>query len=150
MRPILTARILTAPILAATLLGAAGCTAGASYSAGGGDASGYAANADGPELTRLLEGRVAGTPKSCLSAFERRDSRTFNGTMVFRTRGKTIYRNDFGGCPQLNDNAIAVFRTPTGTLCSGEIVQLLDRASRFPVGACSVGPFVPYTRVAGR
>lgn len=128
------------PPLAALALG--GCATSASL------ADGTPPTADRPELVRLLEGRAAGQPRQCLSAFERRDSQTFNGTMVFQPRSKTLYRNDLNGCPQLTSNAIPIFRSPSSTLCSGEIVQIVDRASQFPVGACSLGPFVPYTRVA--
>lgn len=139
-------RALPIATLALTLIATAGCTAGANYQARGADVQGgFGAGGADPELTRLLEGRVAGTPRSCLSITERRDSQTFHGSIVFG-RGTTMYRNDLNGCPELNWNSIPVFKTPTGSLCAGEIVELLDRGSRFPVGACSVGPFVPYMR----
>lgn len=107
---------------------------------------GYGAGGESPELTRLLEGRVAGAPRSCLSLLEMRDSRVFHGTIIYRVSRDKIYRNDLNGCPELNSNSFPIFKSTTGQICQGDIVDLVDRGVQFPIGACSVGPFVPYTR----
>lgn len=141
-------RALPIATLALTLVAATGCTTGAGHDARAADVRGGSGVGEvDPELTRLLASRTAGAPRSCLSLTERRESQTFRGSIVFG-RGTTVYRNDLNGCPELNSNAIPIFRTPTGQLCSGEIVQLVDRSSQFPIGACSIGPFVPYARAA--
>lgn len=139
-------RALPIATLALTLIASAGCTSGAKYDPLAAEVQGdfFFGGVD-PKLTRLLGDRVPGVPRSCLSTSERRDSQTFHGSIVFG-RGTTVYRNDLNGCPELNSNSIPVFKSPMSSLCAGEIVELLDRTSRFPVGACSVGPFVPYMR----
>ena len=65
--------------------------------------------------------------------------------VVFRRSRDVKYRNDASGsCGGPND--ILVTRTPQVRLCAGDIVQLVDRASRFPSGSCTLGEFVEYRR----
>lgn len=100
-------------------------------------------------LDRALAGYVAEAPRTCLSAIDRRGARgtRFYGSTILYPLGDRIIRNDMnGGCP-LDRDPILVTQTPTGDLCRGDIAQLIDRASRFPVGACGFGEFVTYRRV---
>lgn len=101
------------------------------------------------ELERLLAGRVAGEPRSCLPLFETRDSRTFAGTIVYGSNRTTVYRNDLGGCPELRWDTYPVFNIHGSQLCEGEIVRIVQRGGDFQAGSCVVGRFVPYTRIPG-
>lgn len=98
-----------------------------------------------PKVTKALAGKVAGEPRDCLWLRDTQSSSTFNGTILYRVNGKLTYRNDANSCSALSDNVIIVTRIYSSQVCRGEILQLLDRTSHFPVGSCSYGQFVPYT-----
>ncbi len=138
MRPLL----LLAPIVAGML---AGCTptVAESRSAEKRQARNEA------KLSRALAGLTPGAPQGCLSGIDRRNARveTIGGTLLFRVSRGRVFRNDMNGnCTTNAIDPIFVTQTPTTALCRGDIAQLIDRVARFPVGACSYGEFVPYTR----
>lgn len=100
------------------------------------------------ELDRYLVGKTAGSPQSCLPTYRRDNMITVDDrTILFRDGANRVYRNDPpGGCPGLDRPGISmVTRTPTGQLCRGDIVQLVDLTTGFSSGSCSFGDFVPYT-----
>lgn len=104
---------------------------------------------DVAKVDRALTGLTPGEPQTCLSNAERRNAPTqnFRSTVLFRVSRDLVYRNDMnGGCVGGGIDPIFVTRTPSTSLCRGDIAQLIDRVARFPVGACSYGEFVPYTR----
>lgn len=127
-------------------LAAAGCAPTAADTARQQDRA--AAQAD--RLAKALAGRTPGEPQDCLSGIDRRatvGTTTYGSTILFRVGGNRVFRNDMNGnCVSPSFDPIVVTQTPTGSLCRGDIAQLIDRGSRFPVGSCSYGPFVPYTR----
>ena len=103
---------------------------------------------DRQALDRALAGKVAGKPISCLADTDRRNARTsFIGSTILYTVGRDrVFRNDMlGGC-NLRGDPILINSTPSTFLCRGDIVQLIDRTSRFPVGSCAYSDFVPYER----
>lgn len=100
-------------------------------------------------LAAELAGLVPGEPTSCLPQPARVQvtSKGYGSTIVYRVSRTLKYRNDMNGdCPGIGRDAILVTRTPQSRSCSGDIVQLIDRGSRFPTGACTFGDFVPYRR----
>lgn len=131
------------PLLALALLAVAGCTSTPR------DAE-RAAAADA-QVAASLEAELAGlAPRrrsACLPVTGRGPipSTSFGATVVFRQSRDVKFRNDADGrCGGPND--ILVTRTPQVRLCRGDIVQLIDRASRFPLGSCTLGEFVEYRR----
>ncbi|SFP89918.1 hypothetical protein [Sphingomonas rubra] len=104
---------------------------------------------DRAKVSRALAGLTPGQAQNCLSGIDRRTARvqTIGGTLLFRVNRNRVFRNDMNGsCATSAIDPIFVTQTPTTALCRGDIAQLIDRASRFPIGACSYGDFVPYTR----
>jgi len=102
------------------------------------------------KLDKALAGLTPGPAENCLSGIDRRRARTttFGSTLVFRISRDKVFRNDMNGnCTSGTFDPIIVTRTPSTSLCRGDIAQLIDRTSRFPVGSCSYGDFIPYTRV---
>lgn len=101
-------------------------------------------------LDRVLAGRVAGPPVSCLPTYRRNDMITVDGdTLLFRS-GSTVYRNDLrSGCSNLGGGYALVTRSTGGSLCAGEIAQVADLRSGITVGSCVLGDFVPYTKPRG-
>ena len=103
------------------------------------------------KLTRALEGKVAGAAINCLPSYRANDMTIIDdGTLLFRQGSATVYRNDPpGGCSRLGDGTYTlVTRTMGGSLCRGDIAQVVDLPSGMTVGSCSMGEFVPYRSAA--
>lgn len=100
------------------------------------------------KLQRLIAGKVAKAPVTCLSSLRTRNSTTIdNSTIAFRT-GQTVYVNHLrGACSQLDSNFYTLVTRSSGSgLCSGDIADVTDLRSGMIVGSCALGEFVPYTR----
>lgn len=99
------------------------------------------------ELGRLLAGRVAGAPVSCLPLYNLGSARIVEGVgIVYRVGGK-LYVNRPRTDPRgLDDDDILVVRSFGSQLCNADRVDLVDRNSRMWSGFVSLGDFVPYTR----
>lgn len=94
-----------------------------------------------------LAGLAPGRRSACLPVAGRTDVRSTNygSAIVYRVSRDLKYRNDTNGpCGRPDD--ILVTQTPLARVCSGDIVQTVDRASRFPTGSCALGEFVEYRR----
>lgn len=105
------------------------------------------------ELDRYLVGKVAGRPQACLPTFRRDETITIDErTILFRAGANRVWRNDPpGGCNGLGRPGVSmVTRTPTGQLCRGEIVQLVDLTAGITVGSCSLGDFTPFSTPRSR
>jgi hypothetical protein len=99
-------------------------------------------------VDRALAQLTPGASQSCLNDIDRRNARTqiVGSTILYRVRRNSVVRNDMGGNCNLSGDPILVTATPSTSLCRGDIVQLVDRTSRIPVGSCAYGDFVPYTK----
>lgn len=98
-------------------------------------------------LDKELAGLVPGQPQGCVQQFQLRASKRFGDIIVYQTNGSQRYvTRTNGGCGQDSDDSYLVTRTPTGQLCRGDIAQAISRTAQFPVGACSFGDFVPYSK----
>lgn len=101
------------------------------------------------KLDKRLEGRTAGEPQSCISMNDQRNMTVISDDILIfgsRRNAKTIYVNKpYGGCRNA-ENSILSYSRPTSSLCKGEIIKLIDSASRIEMGSCTFGDFVPYTK----
>lgn len=107
------------------------------------------AAAQSAKLDKALAGLTPGQAQGCLNDIDRRVARTttYGSTVLYRVSRNRVFRNDMNGnCTSATFDPIVVTQTPTGSLCRGDIAQLVDRSSRFPVGSCSYGDFIPYSR----
>lgn len=98
------------------------------------------------QLAKLLAGRVAGEPRSCISTVARRNSRVIDGTAVVYGRGKTVWVNVPRNAEDLDDSDAMVIRMYGSQLCRQDIVTTINAASGFYTGNVFLGDFVPYTR----
>lgn len=103
---------------------------------------------DAVRLEQALAGRTAGRPSSCITLRDIQSSSSFTNpdTLLYRLRSGALAVNQPAGGCNLRGDPILVTQTPSTRLCRGDIVQLVDRASRFPIGSCGLGDFVPYPR----
>ena len=100
-------------------------------------------------LNKLLAGKTAGKPLSCLPSWRSGNMVVIDdNTVAFRDSGSRVYVNNFrNDCPRLGTGWYALVTRSTGTsLCSGEIAQVVDTSNGITVGSCVLGEFVPYTR----
>jgi hypothetical protein len=99
------------------------------------------------ELAKLLAGRTAGRPVSCIGLRLNQSSRIIDRTAIVYGSGRTIYVNrPRSGAKSLDDDDVLVTRTSGSQLCRLDTVRLVDRTARVETGFVSLGNFVPYTR----
>lgn len=98
------------------------------------------------KLAKILEGRVAGTPRSCINTFANRESRVIDRTAVVYGRGKTVWVNVPRNAQDLDDGDAMVIRMHGSQLCRQDIVTTIDTTSGFYTGNVFLSDFVPYTR----
>ena len=112
-----------------------------------------AVSAKGPKLTpeqkleKLLEGRVAGKPVSCISLTNARETQIFDKTAIVYDSGSTIYVNRPRHATSLDDDDVLVTETHGSQLCRLDIVKLHERTGMWYRGFVSLDDFVPYRRV---
>ncbi|WP_088308043.1 hypothetical protein [Novosphingobium sp. B 225] len=108
----------------------------------------------GPKLTpqerldKLIAGREAGKPVSCLNSWDTRDMTVLDKTALVYRSGNTIWVNRPDNARQLDDDDILVTKTTGSQLCKLDIVQTVDRTGGFWTGFVNLGDFVPYKKVA--
>jgi hypothetical protein len=100
------------------------------------------------QLEKLLEGRVAGEPVSCIPLHRTSDSRIIDGTAIVYDSGRTIYVNRPRHAESLDDDDVMVTRLHTSQLCRLDTVRLHDRSGHHFTGFVGLEDFVPYTRVS--
>lgn len=106
------------------------------------------------ELTRWLDGKVAGKVQSCLPNYRSQDMVVIDeNTILYRDGARRVWRTDMrGSCNGLGRPGTALLTRQFGGtgLCGGEIAQVIDTQNGFIVGSCAFGDFVPYTGSSAR
>ena len=100
------------------------------------------------QLAKLLEGRVAGEPVSCIPLHRASNSRIIDRTAIVYDSGRTIYVNRPRHPDSLDSDDVMVTRLHTSQLCRLDTVRLHDRSGFWFSGFVGLEDFVPYTRVA--
>ena len=99
------------------------------------------------KLAKLLEGRVAGEPRSCINTRINSESEVIDGTAVVYGRGRTIWVNVPSNARDLDDNDALLVRQFGSNLCRQDIVTTFDTTGGFYTGNVFLTDFVPYTKV---
>ena len=98
-------------------------------------------------LEKLLEGRVAGKPTTCISMSDTRDMEIIDGVALLYRSGSTLYVNRPKNPKDIDSDDILVIR-PTGSqLCRLDMIHTVDRIGHFTTGFINLNDFVPYRRV---
>ena len=103
------------------------------------------------EFQRLLAGKVAQSPISCLPSYNANDMIVIDeNTIAFRTGGGSrVYVAHTNGCTNLRPGSPYALLTKQfgGTgLCHGDIAQVIDPLNHITVGSCVFGDFTPYVK----
>ena len=98
------------------------------------------------ELARLLDGRVAGEPQSCVRTMPSTQLRIIEGTAIVVGRGNTIYVNVPRHPDSLDEDDAMKIRRTSSQLCRTDIVTTFDRTGGIYTGNIFLGDFVPYKK----
>ena len=132
-------------ILALGLLGLAACTQGA-------PAEPQLGVREAKDLDRLLAGKVAGEPVSCISSYDSSKLQVLgDNILVYRVNKDLIYRNNLqGACRGLaQGDTLVMNRTISSQYCRGDIARSVNLPSGSMSGSCALGDFIPY-KTAGK
>ena len=99
------------------------------------------------ELAKLLEGRVAEKPVSCIPLSLSNDSHIIDKTAIVYSFGNVIYVNRPNNPESLDSDKILVTRITGSELCNLDIVSLHERFGFFYSGFVDLEQFVPYRKV---
>lgn len=108
-----------------------------------------ATNTKGEErLAKLLEGRVAGQPVSCIRSFSRDRMQIIDGTAYVYGSGSTIYVQRTRDPHRIDDSDTLVTNRFSATqLCRLDQSTTINRFTGIFTGAVFFDDFVPYTQV---
>ena len=99
-------------------------------------------------LEKMLEGREAGKPVSCISTWSTRNMQVLDNTALVYDAGNVIYVNRPANPDVLDDDDVLVTRLSGSMLCRLDLVSMHDRSGNFYRGFVSLNDFVPYRRIA--
>lgn len=101
------------------------------------------------KLAKILEGRVAGEPESCITTFGSGNLRIIDETALVYERGKTVWVNYTRNPKSLDDDDYMVIRKygSGSQLCRLDNVTTRDRGGNFFSGVIFLEDFVPYRKV---
>ncbi len=100
------------------------------------------------QLEKMLEGREAGKPTSCISTWSTRNMQILDKTALVYDAGSVIYVNRPANPDVLDDDDVMVVKLTGSQLCRLDMVSMHDRGGHFYRGFVSLNDFVPYRRIA--
>jgi hypothetical protein len=105
-----------------------------------------AQSGDATEIERALRGAEAQSPRVCIGVQQlgRTHVDPQTRSILFEGRDGFVYVNRIReGCPALRRGMTLVTNTPSGSLCEGDSVGLIDVDGSSRI-SCQLGPFTPY------
>ena len=100
------------------------------------------------QLAKLLEGRVAEKPVSCIPLSRTSDQQVIDKTAIVYDHGNVIYVNRPRYPESLDSDDVMVVDIHGSELCRLDTVRMHDRSQFFFSGFVGLEDFVPYRRVA--
>jgi hypothetical protein len=99
------------------------------------------------KLDKLLAGKVAGAPITCLPNYQANDMIRIDDSTIAFKRGSRVYVNHLrGACSNLTSGFYSLVTRSSGQgLCRGDIAEVRDNQTGTIVGACGIGNFIPYS-----
>ncbi len=98
------------------------------------------------KLAKMLEGRTAGKPQSCISAPVSDRLQIIDQTAIVYDVGETIYVARPDQPKSLNADDILVIDRLAGELCKQDVVRTVDQSSVATTGTIFLGDFIPYRK----
>lgn len=97
-------------------------------------------------LAQMLEGRTAGTPVTCIPAFQSSKLQVIEGVAMVYGSGDTLYVARPTKPDSMRWDDIVVINRFGGQLCHTDIIRTVDRMSGFMTGVLFLDKFVPYKK----
>lgn len=108
------------------------------------------AKRDTPELAyrKLIAGKVAGKPQSCIDTrFRQPQLSAYGNKLIYRVSDRLVYVNETsGGCEGVARGDALISRQYQTRACSGDIARTVQLPPNVPTGSCALGMFTPYTK----
>lgn len=99
-------------------------------------------------LAKMLDGRVAGEPQSCIFAPNSADLTIVDKTALVYKMGNTYYVNRPANPRDISSNEVLVIDRMGHQLCRTDMVQTMSQGTpHFYTGSLFLGQFVPYRKV---
>lgn len=101
-------------------------------------------------LAKLLEGRQAGNPASCITPFRSDSVTIIDHVGVVYNAGKTIWVSRPVSDPKtLDSDDVLVIERFGSQICKQDVMKTIDRYQGNLTGLVFLGDFVPYTKADG-
>jgi len=97
-------------------------------------------------LAKMLEGRVAGEPESCITALNANRIEVIDYVGVVYDAGNTIWVSRVKDPRSLSWTDIPVFDRFGSQLCKYDVIRTVDRSTHMYSGAVFLEDFVPYRK----
>lgn len=99
------------------------------------------------QLAKMLKGRVAGKPVSCIQLNQVDNTTIIDKTAIVYRDGGTLYVNRPNNADSLDSDDLLVTKTFSSSLCRLDMVQLHQRSMpSMWTGFVSLQDFVPYRK----
>ena len=97
-------------------------------------------------LEKMLEGRTAGEPVSCISQMQSNRLEVFEGVALVYDAGDTIYVARPTDPSTLRRDDVIVINRFGGQFCNTDVIRTVDRSGGFFTGVVFLKEFVPYKK----
>lgn len=97
-------------------------------------------------LAKMLEGRTAGEPVSCISATRPAKLEVIEGVGVVYDGGETVYVARVDNPNSINRSDAVVVERFGSQLCRQDVTRTFDRYGGFITGSVFLSDFVPYKK----
>ena len=97
-------------------------------------------------LAKMLEGRVAGEPESCISAYTSSRLEVIDETALVYDAGNTIWVARPKDPRSLDRHDVLVIDRFSSQLCAQDVVRTVDSSTGITTGVVFLGDFVPYRK----
>lgn len=124
------------PIIAAAVIALVGATSHAETRAEKNQA----------RLAKMLEGRTAGEPQTCIPGYAANRLEIIEGVALVYNGGDTLYVAKPSQPEQLRSDDVLVIERYSGQLCNTDVVRTVDRSGGFLTGVLFLEKFVPYKK----
>jgi hypothetical protein len=101
-------------------------------------------------LAKLLEGRVAGEPRGCITTPGHNNMMVLDKTAIVYRAGGKVWVNRTANPQDIDDDDILLVRRFSGSsLCRQDTITLADRQTGMFSGVLFLEDFVPYEKAGG-
>jgi hypothetical protein len=98
------------------------------------------------KLARMLEGRTAGEPVTCVTTFRSDKLQVIEGVALVYDAGDTIYVARPTEPDALRRDDVVVIKRFGGQLCHSDIIRTVDRTGGYTTGVLFLEKWVPYKK----